>query len=61
MTETSVCVGIGIKTRKEATKLCEVADGVIVGTRIVQFIDEHRNDGDIGAVVEGFIKSLMPD
>ena len=61
MTETSVCVGIGIKTREEATKLCAAADGVIVGTRIVQFIHEHRNDSDIGALVECFASSLMPD
>ncbi len=61
MTETSVCVGIGIKTREEATRLCKAADGVIVGTRIVQFIHEHRSDVDIGALVEGLVRSLMPD
>jgi tryptophan synthase alpha chain len=61
MTETPVCVGIGIKTREEAQKLCEVADGVIVGTRIVQYIHEHRSESDIASVVQGFVTSIMPD
>jgi tryptophan synthase alpha chain len=60
MTETPVCVGIGIKTKEEATKLCAAADGVIVGTRIVQFIHENRNQNDIGPLVEKFVGSLMP-
>ncbi len=60
MTETPVCVGIGIKTKEEATKLCATADGVIVGTRIVQFINEHQNEEDIGSLVEKFVGSLMP-
>jgi tryptophan synthase alpha chain len=61
MTETSVCVGIGIKTKEDATKLCAAADGVIVGTRIVQFIHENRNNNDIGTLVQEFVRSLMPD
>ena len=40
MTKEPVCVGFGVKTPKEAAALAEVADGVVVGTRFVQEVEQ---------------------
>jgi len=36
MTETPVCVGIGVSTPEQAATVCEVADGVVVGSALVR-------------------------
>jgi tryptophan synthase alpha chain len=55
-----VCVGIGVKTREDVRQLHEVADGVIVGTRIVDFVDRNRDAVDLPERVASFVKELMP-
>ncbi len=62
MTPLPVCIGIGIKTPAEAASINEVADGVIVGTRIVDFIETNRNEERLGALVGDFVKEFIgPD
>lgn len=60
MTDTPVCVGIGVKTRRDVELLTEAADGVIVGTRIVDFIDQHRAAPDLAARVGEMVRGLLP-
>ena len=60
MTATPVCVGIGVKTRADVGMLTEVADGVIVGTRIVDTIDQHRAEADLAARVGEMVRGLLP-
>jgi len=59
MTDQPVCIGIGVKTREHVKILNKVADGVIVGTHLVEFIQAHRNKKDIGALVGGLINTLL--
>jgi tryptophan synthase alpha chain len=60
LTATAVCVGIGVKTRRDVDLLTEAADGVIVGTRIVELIDRHRADPDVAARVAEMVRALLP-
>ncbi len=48
-----LCVGFGISTPKQAKEVAEVADGVIIGSRIIQLME---TDGNKAAV--HFIKQL---
>jgi len=58
LTSEPVCVGIGVKTREDVRGLSEVADGVIVGTRIVDFIDANRDRPDLAARVASLVGEL---
>jgi tryptophan synthase alpha chain len=48
-----LCVGFGISTPQQAKQVAAIADGVIVGSRIIQLME----DGDMGKVGE-FAKGL---
>jgi tryptophan synthase alpha chain len=48
-----LCVGFGISTPSQAKRVARLADGVIVGSRIIQLME----DGDMGKVGE-FVKEL---
>ena len=60
LTDQPVCIGLGVKTREDVSSLYEAADGVIVGTRIVEHIEAHRDQEDIGSLTARFVKTLMP-
>ena len=47
-----VAVGFGISTSEQAAKVGEVADGVIIGTRLVREVAENDVDAAVGAVGE---------
>jgi len=53
-TELPVCVGFGIKTPENAAAIATVADGVVVGSAIVDRIGK----GDSSAEVLAFVKAL---
>ena len=38
-----------------------VADGVIVGTRIVDFIDQNRKEPDLAARVAAMVAKMVPE
>ena len=59
LTPLPVCVGIGIKTREEVAAMNRLADGVIVGSRIVGFIDEKKEEPDLGAMVGELVAGLL--
>jgi tryptophan synthase alpha chain len=44
LTRTPVCVGFGISEPQQAQALAKVADGVIVGSALVQYIHTHPHD-----------------
>ena len=56
-TEVPVAVGFGISTPGQAARVAEVADGVIVGSRVVRAAGEDGADG-VGAVVRQFADAL---
>lgn len=41
-TSQHLCVGFGISTPEQATRVAAVADGIIVGSRVIQLISEDR-------------------
>ena len=49
-----LCVGFGISTPEQARRVTDVADGVIVGSRLMQLLEEEEP----AAGVRGFIQSL---
>ncbi len=50
-----LCVGFGISTPEQAHKIAELADGVIVGSRLIQLI---KNDSPPYQLAKTFIRSL---
>jgi len=53
-TEKPLCVGFGVSTPEQAQRIAKVADGVIVGSRIINLLDKDKSFEDVCA----FIKSL---
>jgi tryptophan synthase alpha chain len=41
-TEKPLCVGFGVSTPEQARRVAEVADGVIVGSRIIQLLSKDK-------------------
>jgi tryptophan synthase alpha chain len=41
-TEKPLCVGFGVSTPEQARRVAKVADGVIVGSRIIQLLDKDK-------------------
>jgi tryptophan synthase alpha chain len=50
MTSVPVALGFGLSTPEQVREAAAVADGVVVGSALVRFLEEHP-DGDIGAQV----------
>ena len=60
LTPTPVCIGIGVKTRKDAKALSRCADGVVVGTRIVEMISRHGSSKNLAREVSSLVQELLP-
>ncbi|UCF97479.1 MAG: tryptophan synthase subunit alpha [Spirochaetaceae bacterium] len=60
LSETPICIGIGVKTRDDVQTLTRYADGVIVGTRIVEFIHQHAGEPDLPQATARFVAGLIP-
>jgi tryptophan synthase alpha chain len=43
-TSLPLCVGFGISTPEQAKRVAQIADGVIVGSRLIQLLDGHSTD-----------------
>jgi tryptophan synthase alpha chain len=43
-TDKPISVGFGVSTPDQATQIAQIADGVIVGSAIINVIEEHIND-----------------
>jgi tryptophan synthase alpha chain len=60
LTDTPICIGIGVKTREDARRLTRYADGVIVGTRIVEFVHQHAAQSHLPQATARFVAKLLP-
>jgi len=58
ITTKPICVGFGIGTPEQAAAVGQVADGVIVGSAIVQLVEKHTGQADLVTRVGDFIASL---
>ena len=55
-----VCIGIGVKTRDDVKSLTAEADGVIVGTRLVDHIAGYAGQRGLPQSVADLVTSLLP-
>ena len=55
-TDLPVAVGFGIRTPEQATEVARVADGVVVGSAIVELVGAHGEDAP--AAVRDYVASL---
>jgi len=52
-TEKPLCVGFGVSTPEQAQRIAKVADGVIVGSRIIQLIKEDTSLKSLHLFIKG--------
>lgn len=57
-TDLPVVVGFGIKSPEDAKAMGKIADGVVVGSAIVQNIEQNQNDNNMTARVADQVKAL---
>ena len=58
LTSKPVCVGFGISNPRQAAQVARFADGVIVGSAIVEIIRKENNSKAISAQVIKFLRNL---
>ena len=59
LTDKPVCVGFGVSTPEQARVLSRIADGVIVGSAIVNEVQKHAGHKDLAARVGAFVRTLV--
>ena len=57
-TDLPVCVGFGIKTPEDAKAISTVADGVVVGSAIIEKIQNQAMDSDVDDFLSDLSKSI---
>jgi tryptophan synthase alpha chain len=58
-TEKPLCVGFGVSTPEQARRIAKVADGVIVGSRIIQLIKEDNSLKNLCSFVKDLRDALL--
>ncbi len=58
VTSLPLAVGFGISNASQVAEVARVADGVIVGSAIVRFIEQHAASRDLEAKLEAFTRDL---
>ena len=58
VTDTPVLVGVGISTPEQAVEVCEVADGVVVGSAVVRCTLETGSPEAVAELVGSFRTAL---
>jgi len=58
-TEKPLCVGFGVSTPEQARRVARVADGVIVGSRIIQLLDEDKSLKNACSFVKSLRDALL--
>jgi tryptophan synthase alpha chain len=58
-TEKPLCVGFGVSTPGQARRVARVADGVIVGSRIIQLIDKDKSLKNACSFVRSLREALL--
>ena len=57
-TDMPVCVGIGVSTPEQAARVCEVADGVVVGSALVRRLLEGSGPDGAAAFISSMRKAI---
>jgi tryptophan synthase alpha chain len=58
-TEKPLCVGFGVSTPEQARRVAKVADGVIVGSRIIQLLNEDKSLENVCSFVKRLREALL--
>ena len=59
-TEKPLCVGFGVSTPEQARRIAKVADGVIVGSRIIQLMDDTEVISKVSSFIQELRSGLSP-
>jgi len=59
-TRKSLCVGFGVATPEQVRRIAKVADGVIVGSRIIQLMDDAEAIPKVYSFIRGLTSGLSP-
>ena len=57
-TDIPVVVGFGIKTPEDAANMSKIADGVVVGSAIVENIKENQGNSDLSDIISNQVEAL---
>lgn len=60
LTDLPIAVGFGITSAADVARVWEVADGAVVGSAIVRFIEQHREEPDLPEGVAKYVRTLLP-
>ncbi|HSR66385.1 MAG TPA: tryptophan synthase subunit alpha [Acidobacteriota bacterium] len=60
-TDTPIAVGFGIDSPEAVQRVWEQAEGAVVGSAIVQFIEEHKGEAELPKQVGRYVRQLIPD
>ena len=58
VTDLPVAVGFGISEPAQAAEVAQLADGVVVGSGIVDLVSRHRDDPALASLVSDYCRSL---
>jgi tryptophan synthase alpha chain len=58
-TDVPVCVGFGVSNPQQAAEIAGMADGVVVGSAIVNLIAQNGSAADLPQKIESFVKPLI--
>ena len=58
LTDLPVLVGVGVSTPEQAVQVCEVADGVVIGSAVVRRALETRSPEAVGELIGEFREAL---
>jgi tryptophan synthase alpha chain len=58
-TQKPLCVGFGVSTPEQARRIAKVADGVIVGSRIIQLLDEDKSLKNVCSFIKSLREALL--
>jgi tryptophan synthase alpha chain len=58
LVRTPICIGFGISNAEQARRMAHISDGVIIGSRIVQFLQEQRGEELLSSLQE-FLEDVM--
>lgn len=54
-----ICVGFGVSTAEQIKTIGRVADGVIVGSVIIQEIEKHKDSAALAPLISKFVQTLV--
>ncbi len=58
VTTQPLCVGFGISTPEQASQIAQIADGVIVGSRVIQLMEMEDDFISLARFVRGLRNSI---